>query len=138
MKRKLWTLLLALGAALALGVGAGAADFTGWTALMDTHSGRALADGNYYLNSDVTISQTITVSGTVTLDLNGHVLKYKSANKGSVIKVEGGGQLAVEVCTQNFDMSTLTYNTKPGLASVYTVPASLLDGGHHVSVYPMN
>lgn len=52
--------------------------------------------------------------------------------------VEGGGQLAVEVCTQSFDMSTLTYNTKPGLASVYTVPASLLDGGHHVSVYPMN
>ena len=90
MKRKLWTLLLALGAALALGVGAGAADFTGWTALMDTHSGRALADGNYYLNSDVTISQTITVSGTVTLDLNGHVLKYKSTANGSVIKVEGG------------------------------------------------
>ena len=52
--------------------------------------------------------------------------------------VAGGGQLAVEVCTQSFDMSTLTYNTKPGLASVYTVPASLLDGGHHVSVYPMN
>ena len=96
MKRKLWTLLLALGAALALGVGAGAADFTGWTALMDTHSGRALADGNYYLNSDVTISQTITVSGTVTLDLNGHVLKYKSANKGSVIKVEGGGHLTIQ------------------------------------------
>ena len=96
MKRKLWTLLLALGAALALCVGAGAADFTGWTALMDTHSGRALADGNYYLNSDVTISQTITVSGTVTLDLNGHVLKYKSANKGSVIKVEGGGHLTIQ------------------------------------------
>lgn len=52
--------------------------------------------------------------------------------------VEGGGQLAVEVCTQSFDMSTLTYNTKPGLASVYTVPPSLLDGGHHVSVYPTN
>lgn len=52
--------------------------------------------------------------------------------------VEGGGQLAVEVCTQSFDMSTLTYNTKPGLASVYTVPSSLLDGGHHVSVYPTN
>lgn len=48
MKRKLWTLLLALGAALALCVGAGAADFTGWTALMDAHSGQALADGNYY------------------------------------------------------------------------------------------
>ena len=39
MKRKLWTLLLALGAALALCVGASATDFTGWTALMDAHSG---------------------------------------------------------------------------------------------------
>ena len=97
MKRKLWTLLLALGAALALCVGASATDFTGWTALMDAHSGQALADGNYYLNNDVTISQTITVSGTVTLDLNGHVLQYKNdSTKGSVIKVESGGQLTIE------------------------------------------
>ena len=97
MKRKLWTLLLALGAALALCVGAGAADFTGWTALMDAHSGQALADGNYYLNNDVTILQTITVSGTVTLDLNGHVLQYKNDNtKGSVIVIENGGQLTIQ------------------------------------------
>ena len=96
MKRKLWTLLLALGAALALCVGAGAADFTGWTALMDTPSGQALADGNYYLNSDVTISQTITVSGTVTLDLNGHVLKYENdQTRGSPLAVEGGGHLTI-------------------------------------------
>ena len=96
MKRKLWTLLLALGAALALCVGAGAADFTGWTALMDTPSGQALADGNYYLNSDVTISQTITVSGTVTLDLNGHVLKYENdQTHGSPLAVEGGGHLTI-------------------------------------------
>lgn len=97
MKRKLWTLLLALGAALALCVGASAADFTGWTALMDAHSGQALADGNYYLNNDVTVSQTIKVSGTVTLDLNGHVLQYKNdSTKGSVIKVESGGQLTIQ------------------------------------------
>lgn len=44
----------------------------------------------------MTVSQTITVRGTVTLDLNGHVLKYESANKGSVIVVENGGQLTIE------------------------------------------
>ena len=32
----------------------------------------------------------------MTLDLNGHVLKYESANKGSVIVVENGGQLTIE------------------------------------------
>ena len=95
MKRKLWTLLLALGAALALCVGASAADFTGWDEV--TNSTTTLESGKqYYLNNDVTISQTITVSGTVTLDLNGHVLKYVSANKGSVIKVESGGQLTIQ------------------------------------------
>lgn len=96
MKRKLWTLLLALGAALALCVGASATDFsTGWDKV--TNSTTTLESGRqYYLNNDVTVSQTITVSGTVTLDLNGHVLKYKSANKGSVIKVEGGGHLTIQ------------------------------------------
>ena len=96
MKRKLWTLLLALGAALALCVGASAADFlTGWDEV--TNSTTTLESGKqYYLNNDVTVSQTITVRGTVTLDLNGHVLKYESANKGSVIVVDGGGQLTIE------------------------------------------
>ena len=96
MKRKLWTLLLALGAALALCVGASAADFlTGWDEV--TNSTTTLESGKqYYLNNDVTVSQTITVRGTVTLDLNGHVLKYESANKGSVIVVEGSGQLTIE------------------------------------------
>ena len=95
MKRKLWTLLLALGAALALCVGASAADFlTGWDEV--TNSTTTLESGKqYYLNNDVTVSQTITVRGTVTLDLNGHVLKYESANKGSVIVVEGSGNLTL-------------------------------------------
>ena len=97
MKRKLWTLLLALGAALALCVGAGATDFsTGWDKV--TNSTTTLESGRqYYLNNDVTVSQTITVSGTVTLDLNGHVLQYKNdSTKGSVIKVESGGHLTIQ------------------------------------------
>ena len=96
MKRKLWTLLLALGAALALCVGASAADFlTGWDEV--TNSTTTLESGKqYYLNNDVTVLQTITVSGTVTLDLNGHVLQYKNdRTKGSVIVVEGSGNLTL-------------------------------------------
>lgn len=97
MKRKLWTLLLALGAALALCVGASATDFsTGWDEV--TNSTTTLESGKqYYLNNDVTVSQTITVSGTVILDLNGHVLKYENnQTHGSVIKVEGGGKLTIK------------------------------------------
>ena len=48
------------------------------------------------LASDINIDTTLTVNRTVTLDLNGHVLKYESANNGSVIVVENGGQLTIE------------------------------------------
>ena len=48
------------------------------------------------LVEDIDISNPLTVNRTVTLDLNGHVLKYESVNKGSVIVVEGGGQLTIE------------------------------------------
>ena len=48
------------------------------------------------LASDINIDTTLTVNRTVTLDLNGHVLKYESANNGSVIVVEGSGQLTIE------------------------------------------
>mgnify|MGYP004625839575 FL=1 len=48
------------------------------------------------LAGDIIISSSLTVKRTVTLDLNGHVLKYESANNGSVIVVENGGQLTIE------------------------------------------
>ena len=48
------------------------------------------------LTGDISISNSLTVKRTVTLDLNGHVLKYESANNGSVIVVENGGQLTIE------------------------------------------
>ena len=59
----------------------------------------AIADSNVItvkLTGDISISNSLTVNRAVTLDLNGHVLKYESANKGSVIVVENGGQLTIE------------------------------------------
>ena len=57
----------------------------------------AIANANTVkLAGDIIISSSLNISRAVTLDLNGHVLKYESANKGSVIVVEGGGQLTIE------------------------------------------
>lgn len=59
----------------------------------------AIADTNVNtvkLAANIDISSSLTVNRTVTLDLNGHVLKYGSANNGSVIVVENGGQLTIE------------------------------------------
>lgn len=53
------------------------------------------AVGTVKLAGDISISTSLTVKRTVTLDLNGHVLKYESANEGSVIVVEGGGKLTL-------------------------------------------
>ena len=134
MKRKLWTLLLALGAALALCVGAGAMDFsTGWDKV--TNSTTTLESGRqYYLNNDVTVSQTITVSGTVTLDLNGHVLQYKNdSTKGSVIKVESGGHLTI----QDSNTGSLSHKFTPNSDGLWvldenggeTIPGGVITGG---------
>ncbi|SKA84064.1 hypothetical protein SAMN02745178_01365 [Gemmiger formicilis] len=47
------------------------------------------------LAGDISISSFLTVTRTVTLDLNGHVLKYKSTNEGSVIVVKDGVNLTL-------------------------------------------
>ena len=57
----------------------------------------ALADSSISiitLKDDVEISSTLTVNRTVTLDLNGNVLKMNGS--GSVIKVESGGNLTIQ------------------------------------------
>ena len=103
MKRKLWTLLLALGAALALCVGASAAN---GTKLETLPGGQTLSSGEYYLDGDVTISQTITVSGTVTLDLNGHVLtipKSICVNSGAHLTIKDSGSNATHKFKPNGD-----------------------------------
>ena len=65
----------------------------------------AIAGGNFdtvRLTGDISISNTLTVKRTVTLDLNGHVLKYQNdSQRGSVIVVENGGQLTIEDSNTN-------------------------------------
>ena len=59
---------------------------------------KAIADSTIStvkLAGDISISTSLTVKRTVTLDLNGHVLKYEGANNGSVIVVEGSGNLTL-------------------------------------------
>ena len=60
---------------------------------------KAIADSSVNtvkLAANIDISSSLTVNRIVTLDLNGYVLKYESANKGSVIVVDGGGQLTID------------------------------------------
>lgn len=53
------------------------------------------AVGTVKLAGDISISSSLTVNRTVTLDLNGQVLKYVGENEGSVIVVEGSGKLTL-------------------------------------------
>ena len=85
------------------------------------------------LAGDISISTSLTVTRTVTLDLNGHVLKYVSANKGSVIMVENGGQLTIE----DSNTSNLSHRFKPNgklwvldeTSGAETVTGGVITGG---------
>ncbi len=48
------------------------------------------------LTADIEIEEALTVSRAVTLDLNGHVLKYKGNLNSSVIRVADGGDLTIQ------------------------------------------
>ena len=97
---------------------------------------KAIADstvGTVKLAGDISISTSLTVTRTVTLDLNGHVLKYVSANKGSVIMVENGGQLTIE----DSNTSNLSHRFKPNgklwvldeASGAETVTGGVITGG---------
>ena len=96
----------------------------------------AIADVNFdtvRLTGDISISSTLTVNRTVTLDLNGHVLKYGSANNGSVIVVENGGQLTIE----DSNTSNLSHKFNPNgklwvldeASGTETVTGGVITGG---------
>ena len=97
---------------------------------------KAIADstvGTVKLAGDISISTSLTVKRAVTLDLNGHVLKYESANNGSVIVVENGGQLTIE----DSNTSNLSHRFKPNgklwvldeTSGAETVTGGVITGG---------
>lgn len=86
------------------------------------------------LTGDISISNSLTVNRPdVTLDLNGHVLKYESANNGSVIVVENGGQLTIE----DSNTSNLSHKFNPNgklwvldeASGTETVTGGVITGG---------
>ena len=85
------------------------------------------------LARDIIISSSLTVNRKVTLDLNGHVLKYESANNGSVIVVENGGQLTIE----DSNTSNLSHRFNPNgklwvldeASGTETVTGGVITGG---------
>ena len=63
---------------------------------IDAYVANGLDGGVYTLAEDVTISGTLRVTGTVTLDLNGYVLRYADTTaNGSVFEIVSGGDLTV-------------------------------------------
>lgn len=98
----------------------------------------AIAGGNFdtvKLAANISISSTLTVSRTVTLDLNGFVLKYQNdSQRGSVIAVKDGGQLTIE----DSNTSNLSHKFKPNddglwvldeVGGTETVTGGVITGG---------
>ena len=85
MKRKLWTLLLALGAALALCVGASAK-----TEENDFFEALNVTNGSIKLENDFVFENVMEVNHNLTIDLNGHVLTIPKS-----ICVNSGGHLTI-------------------------------------------
>ena len=85
MKRKLWTLLLALGAALALCVGASAE-----TVENDFYAALQATNGSIKLENDFVYEKAMEVNHNLTIDLNGYVLTIPKS-----ICVNSGAHLTI-------------------------------------------
>ena len=112
-KRKLLSVILALSLCLTLLPGMAAAEETGTATevtsseeLTDTLAGSA-ETVRLGANITITTDDSLTVSRTVTLDLNGCVLKMTN-NGGSVIKVDSGGNLKLTDSDTNQPLNVIT------------------------------
>ena len=112
MKKRLLSILLMCCMVLTLPLGIAAAEeTTGTVAEVETSDDliTALAGTaeTVRLGANIDISASLAVSRTVTLDLNDHVLKM--TENGSVIKVNGGGDLTL---TDSAETKTVKYFSK--------------------------
>ena len=101
MKRKLWTLLLALGAALALCVGAGAT-----TVENDFYEALKVTNGSIMLENDFVFKNVMEVDNNLTIDLNGYVLtipKSICVNSGAHLTIQDSGSNATHTFAPNSD-----------------------------------
>lgn len=91
MKRKLWTLLLALGAALALCAGASAE-----TVENDFYAALQATNGSIKLENDFVYEKAMEVNHNLTIDLNGYVLTIPKS-----ICVNSGAHLTIKDSNSN-------------------------------------
>ena len=95
MKRRFVSILMALVMALSLLPAQALADDNTVTELnksnISNYVTNGLGNGTYKLTEDVTITNTLNITGDTTVDLNGHVLRYdEAANPGSIFRVKAG------------------------------------------------
>ena len=60
---------------------------------------RMESGGSYYLDSDIALSETVEIEGTVTLCLNGKLLQYEN-EAGSVFRIGKEGSLTICDCSE--------------------------------------
>ena len=104
MKKRLLTVLLAVCLVVALGT------VTAWAANdsgdFEVWSGGTLTDGNYKLENDVTVSDTIEINGNVVLDLNGWTVRAKG---DPAFNIDDDGNLTI--CDSSSDGDGKITNT---------------------------
>ena len=122
MKRKLWTLLLALGAALALCAGASAT-----TVENNFYEALTATNGSIKLENNFVFENVMEVDNNLTIDLNGHVLtipKSICVNSGAQLTIKDSGSNATHKFAPNSDgLWVLNEN------GTKSVPGGVITGG---------
>ena len=139
MKRRFVSILMALVMALSLLPAQALAEDNTVTELnknnISNYVTNGLGNGTYKLTEDVTITNTLTITGNTTLDLNNRVLQMTGS--GSVFKIESTGRLTLEDNAATKTQKYFDRNDTTGLwswrtdnsTSAYSVSGGIITGG---------